>query len=195
LSGFINAQQIISLVFGNEAQDHVAQLNKLSQKIAQSQIACHIGCSEPSETSLHLPVMLQEALFALSFTTQERWICSYHHLAPRFLLEHLPANVVTRYMNQHALGLSEDLAHTLQTFLNHNGNIQKTASALYLHKNTVIYRLKKIAQRTGKDPHLFHDALSLQLALWLKSRDATLWPSSTSTLLQERVNLSWWNNI
>jgi carbohydrate diacid regulator len=195
LSGIINKQQVVSIVFGNEQEDQITQITKISQKMAQSGIVCRISYSESSVTSQHLPIMLQEALFALSFTSEGQPIRSYRQLAPRFLLEQLPAKIIARYMHQHALALSDELEHTLQTFFDHNRNIQQTASALYVHKNTVIYRLNKIAQQTGKDPHEFHDALSLQLAIWLKNRDATLLTSSTSTLLQERVNLSWWNNI
>ncbi|MGB9674393.1 MAG: PucR family transcriptional regulator, partial [Anaerolineales bacterium] len=39
----------------------------------------------------------------------------------------------------------EELLHTLEAFFAHNGNLSQTAEALYIHRNTLVYRLERIA--------------------------------------------------
>jgi carbohydrate diacid regulator len=46
-------------------------------------------------------------------------------------------------------------------------NITDTAKKIYVHRNTLLYRLEKIKQYTGLDPKKFGDALQLYIALQL----------------------------
>lgn len=61
---------------------------------------------------------------------------------------------------------SETLA-TLTTFFQMNCNVSETAKQLYIHRNTLIYRLDKVKQETGLDVRNFSDAVSMKLALLL----------------------------
>jgi len=62
-----------------------------------------------------------------------------------------------------------DLINTLKTYFNCNCNIQKTSEALFLHKNSVIYRLNKIEQLTHSLLNDRESAFQLQLCLKLMS--------------------------
>lgn len=53
------------------------------------------------------------------------------------------------------------LEETLLAFVERNGSITAVASDLYVHRNTVIYRLKRIHQLTGWDPHRSTDLFLL----------------------------------
>lgn len=58
--------------------------------------------------------------------------------------------------------------HTLlSTFYRYDGSLSKTAQALFLHKNTVQYQLRRIAEQTGFDPRRYDGAVVFQLALLL----------------------------
>lgn len=59
----------------------------------------------------------------------------------------------------------EELRQTLISFLDNNLNLTETATALSVHRNTVIYRLNKLTQALGKDPRKFEAAVELHLAL------------------------------
>ncbi|TYL49534.1 PucR family transcriptional regulator [Nocardioides sp. BGMRC 2183] len=59
------------------------------------------------------------------------------------------------------------LVETLSTYLAQGAAIESTARALFVHANTVRYRLAQIAELTGFTPNLARDALVLQLALVL----------------------------
>jgi carbohydrate diacid regulator len=56
-------------------------------------------------------------------------------------------------------------ARTLQAFFDANGDVQQCASTLYLHRNTIRYRLKSIEQLTGLSPFKLSELLHLYLAI------------------------------
>lgn len=58
-----------------------------------------------------------------------------------------------------------ELLQTLEEYYNCGHNIRETSEALYLHRNSIIYRLKKIEQITGKDLSSSEDNFELQLGL------------------------------
>lgn len=60
----------------------------------------------------------------------------------------------------------EDL-HTIYTFFDNNLNISETARRLYLHRNTLIYRLDKYEKASKLDIRKFDDAIKFKLALMI----------------------------
>jgi len=60
-----------------------------------------------------------------------------------------------------------ELVHTLQVLFAENTNISQTARALYVHRNTLNYRLQRIAEISGYDLNDAETRLTLQLALRL----------------------------
>ena len=80
------------------------------------------------------------------------------------------------YLPLGALGSS--VLETTATYLEHGGSVEATARALYVHANTVRYRLRRTAEVVGLSPHVPRDAYTLQIALSLgRLHDAA--PSST----------------
>lgn len=59
----------------------------------------------------------------------------------------------------------EELCSTLEAFLSADGNLTATGKALFVHGNTVGYRLKQFALRTGIDPRTASGQALVQLAL------------------------------
>ena len=59
---------------------------------------------------------------------------------------------------------SETLA-TVNSFFENNLNISETARQMYLHRNTLGYRLDKIMKTTGLDVKTFEDAMTFKIAL------------------------------
>lgn len=73
----------------------------------------------------------------------------------------------------HALESDQDLWATLEAFLEADGSLTATGKALFVHANTVAYRLRQFAQRTGIDPRTATGMSLTQLALTY-SREASL---------------------
>jgi carbohydrate diacid regulator len=62
-----------------------------------------------------------------------------------------------------------DLLHTLRVFFEENCHPSVTANRLAIHRNTLSYRLDKIAILTGLDARRFNDAVQIQLAVMLRA--------------------------
>jgi hypothetical protein len=70
--------------------------------------------------------------------------------------------------------LREDVRTTLATYLETAPTIEGCARTLFIHVNTVRYRLKRVAEVTGLDPLDPQDALTLRLALMLSRKAQSL---------------------
>lgn len=66
--------------------------------------------------------------------------------------------------------LDEDLMQTVHLFLKNHLNIAETARVMYLHRNTLIYRLEKIMNITGLDLRNFEDAMKMSFLLMLRKK-------------------------
>jgi purine catabolism regulator len=61
------------------------------------------------------------------------------------------------------------LVHTLEAFFAHHGNVSQTAESLYLHRNSLLYRLGRISEITGMDLDNPEHRFCLHLALKLRA--------------------------
>ncbi len=61
-----------------------------------------------------------------------------------------------------------ELLLTITTFIEENLNINETSRRLYIHRNTLIYRINKILEMTSLDLRHFHDALKMNMILKMK---------------------------
>ena len=59
----------------------------------------------------------------------------------------------------------EEELTTVYTFFDNNLNISETARRLYVHRNTLVYRLDKLQKSTGLDLRVFEDAITFKIAL------------------------------
>jgi len=125
----------------------------------------------------------QDALFIASITDEASIVKHYNDLGVwRLLLRTGEESELRRFSDYYLSPVARhDREHqtgwlaTLETFLNHNGNLRATARALNLHRNTVTYQVERISQLLGQrldDPEV---RLNLQVALrarrLLKARD------------------------
>ena len=91
------------------------------------------------------------------------------------VLEDIPKFKLSEYIDMlitpeaKAVFRDEDMLVTAETFFEKDLNVSETARALYMHRNTLIYRLDKIERETGLDIKKFSDALNFKmLAIMLK---------------------------
>jgi len=80
----------------------------------------------------------------------------------RLFMQQTVGPLVT-YDEQHRSSLME----TLDAYFNYHGNISKTAESLFIHRNTLLYRLDRIQELTEHDLSQANMRLALQLALKL----------------------------
>ncbi|MBA7650596.1 Carbohydrate diacid regulator [subsurface metagenome] len=64
--------------------------------------------------------------------------------------------------------INETLLETLKAFFDNNLSILKTAQVIYVHRNTLLYRLRRVKEITSLDPKKFDDAIQLRIALKMR---------------------------
>ena len=64
--------------------------------------------------------------------------------------------------------LDEDSLDTINKFFENNLNVSETSRKLYVHRNTLVYRLEKIKKITGLDLREFDDAIVFKVAMMVK---------------------------
>lgn len=70
---------------------------------------------------------------------------------------------IAQYDEEH----NSELVHTITAYFDHHANISQTAEALFIHRNTLLYRLERIQELIGQDLNDADTRLSLHLALKL----------------------------
>jgi carbohydrate diacid regulator len=61
--------------------------------------------------------------------------------------------------------LDEETLATIYKFFENSLNVSETARQLYIHRNTLVYRIEKLQKETGLDIRNFDDALTFKIAL------------------------------
>ena len=64
--------------------------------------------------------------------------------------------------------LDSETIITIQKFFENNLNVSETSRKLYVHRNTLVYRLDKIYKLTGLDLRTFDDAIVFKVAMMVK---------------------------
>ena len=61
--------------------------------------------------------------------------------------------------------IDEETLATVNKFFDNSLNVSETSRQLFIHRNTLIYRIEKLQKATGLDVRVFDDALTLKIAL------------------------------
>ena len=65
--------------------------------------------------------------------------------------------------------IDDETLTTIRTFFENNLNVSETSRQLYVHRNTLVYRLEKLQKSTGLDIRVFDDALTFKIAMMVVS--------------------------
>ena len=104
----------------------------------------------------------------------EKSIVGYNNLGIGRLIYQLPMPLCEMFMKEVFGGrlpesLDDETLNTINKFFDNNLNISETSRQLFLHRNTLVYRLEKIQKSTGLDIRVFDDALTFKIALMVSS--------------------------
>ena len=65
--------------------------------------------------------------------------------------------------------MEEETLTTINKFFENNLNVSETSRQLFIHRNTLVYRIEKLQKSTGLDIRVFDDALTFKIALMVVS--------------------------
>ena len=103
----------------------------------------------------------------------EKSIVSYENLGIGRIIYQLPTTLCEIFLQEvFNKGALESLDHetlmTVQAFFENNLNVSETSRKLFVHRNTLVYRLEKIRKLTGLDLREFDHAITFKVALMVK---------------------------
>ena len=115
----------------------------------------------------------KEALMALNVGKiffEERSVIAYSSLGIGRLIYQLPIPLCKMFIREIFDGKSpddfdEETLITINKFFENSLNVSETSRQLYIHRNTLVYRLEKIQKKTGLDVRVFDDALTFKIAM------------------------------
>ncbi len=103
----------------------------------------------------------------------KRTIISYENLGIGRLIYQLPTTLCDMFLREVFKknpidALDQETLFTINKFFENNLNVSETARKLFVHRNTLVYRLEKIKKLTGLDLREFDDAITFKVALMVK---------------------------
>jgi carbohydrate diacid regulator len=101
---------------------------------------------------------------------EEKKVLAYNELGIGRLIHQLPNSLCEMFLREVFSGdayaqLDKETLSTVNAFFENSLNISETARKMYVHRNTLVYRLEKIQKITGLDVRVFDDALTFKIAL------------------------------
>jgi len=106
------------------------------------------------------------------FDTDKSIVC-YDNLGIARLIYQLPTTLCEMFLREifkkgSIESLDQETLFTIQKFFENNLNVSETARKLFVHRNTLVYRLEKIRKLTGLDLREFDHAIVFKIALMVK---------------------------
>ena len=103
----------------------------------------------------------------------EKAIVSYDNLGIARLIYQLPTTLCEMFLKEvfkkgSIESLDQETLFTIQKFFENNLNVSETSRKLFVHRNTLVYRLEKIKKLTGLDLREFDHAIIFKVALMVK---------------------------
>ncbi len=103
----------------------------------------------------------------------EKYVINYENLGIGRLIYQLPTTLCEMFLQEVFKknpidALDQETLFTIHKFFENNLNVSETARKLFVHRNTLVYRLEKIKKLTGLDLREFDDAITFKVALMVK---------------------------
>jgi len=135
-----------------------------------------IGIGTPAYHLRELAERYKEALIAIDigrvFETGKSIVC-YENLGISRLIYQLPTTLCEIFLSEifkrsPIESLDQETLFTIYKFFENNLNVSETSRKLFVHRNTLVYRLEKIRKITGLDLRVFDHAIVFKVALMVK---------------------------
>lgn len=168
----------IALIKETKADIEPKDIEQLASTIADTLSGefythANIGVGTTVDNLKDLARSFKEAQTALEvgkvFDTDKTIIC-YDNLGIARLIYQLPTTLCESFLREvfkrgSIESLDQETLFTIQKFFENNLNVSETSRKLFVHRNTLVYRLEKIKKITGLDLRQFDHAIVFKIAL------------------------------
>ena len=161
-----------------EDQDGPAELEKAAQNFYEilkndGEEEIHIAYGTVINDIKEVSKSYKEAKLALDVGKiffSEKNVIAFSELGIGRLIYQLPVPLCKMFIREIFEGKSpddfdEETLTTINKFFENNLNVSETSRQLYIHRNTLVYRLDKLQKSTGLDLRVFEDAITFKIAL------------------------------
>jgi carbohydrate diacid regulator len=177
---FVTAVDEKNIIVVKELSEHegYADLNKTAEVILNlfrqdSDCNTHISYGTIVGELKEVSRSYKEARMALDVGKiffEDRDVIAYSQLGIGRLIYQLPIPLCKMFIKEIFDGKSpdefdEELLTTINKFFENSLNVSETSRQLYIHRNTLVYRLDKLQKSTGLDLRVFEDAITFKIAL------------------------------
>ncbi len=161
-----------------EKNEEYADLTEMARSIVatmdvEAMVSVRVSCGTIVDQLKDVSKSYKEARMALDvgrvFYAGQN-VLAYNELGIGRLIHQLPTSLCEMFLEEVFKGkamdqFDDETLATVNQFFANNLNISETARHLYIHRNTLVYRLEKIQRTTGLDVRRFDDALAFKIAM------------------------------
>ena len=171
-------EKSIILVKELKEKDSKEEIDQISKHIydtlsAEAMTSVYVAIGTVVNDLKNVSASYKEAKMALEvgkIFEENKKIVNYEQLGIGRLIYQLPAPLCKMFINEVLHGLSmdqfdEETLTTVNKFFENNLNVSATSRQLYIHRNTLVYRLDKLQKMTGLDLRNFDDAIIFKIML------------------------------
>ncbi len=181
-------QRDLAVVYNLKKELEETAVNKIAQDLKKAVekngiTDVLIGYGSVYATLENISKSYKEAQIALEVSEvfdTEKTIIGYQNLGIGRLIYQLPTTLCRMFLGEvfkkgSIENLDEETLSTIKAFFENNLNVSETSRRLFVHRNTLVYRLEKIKKITGLDLREFDHAIVFKVALmvrkYLEARD------------------------
>ena len=158
--------------------EFLIDLAEMIESKLESQLALKtvIGIGTPARHLRELADRYKEALVSIDvgkIFESEKSIISYESLGIGRLIYQLPTTLCEIFLSEvfkinPIEALDQETLYTIDKFFDNSLNVSETSRKMFIHRNTLVYRLEKIKRITGLDLREFDHAIIFKVALMVK---------------------------
>ena len=159
---------------GSEIKDLIKLADSIEETLlSELSVKCLIGIGSQMKD---IAKSFKEATTAIEvgavFDTEKN-IISFENLGIGRLIYQLPITLCEMFLSEvfrkgSIDSLDQETLFTIQKFFENNLNVSETSRKLFVHRNTLVYRLEKIKKLTGLDLREFDHAIVFKVALMVR---------------------------
>lgn len=158
---------VFILSFGLGSDEVRSLLNKLQSNLeTEGKSVFRAGIGTAKLCLQEVACSYEESRSSLVFGKEA--VTEYCEIEVSALLSYIPAYSSNQFIDRVLGKLPEKYVQTLEQFILHGLNIGGCSRSMFIHRNSLIYRLKKIKHITGLDPQQWSGAYLFQTAILMR---------------------------
>ena len=166
---------VVKEISENEKYEDMQKVAEVIVGLFKTEPECkvHVAYGTPVNELKDVSRSYKEARMALDVGKiffEEKNVVAYSTLGIGRLIYQLPIPLCKMFIkeifgNKSPDDFDEEMLSTIDKFFENSLNVSETSRQLYIHRNTLVYRLDKLQKSTGLDLRVFEDAITFKIAL------------------------------